>query len=98
MTQHRRSTGDVLRLPFAREGLGSLGFRFGDNTLWIDHVPSYGRSRCMATDPHCRRRRHRPPTCYRGVPLREEVEPYADVEGYWISDPSGVIIRLSPPE
>jgi predicted enzyme related to lactoylglutathione lyase len=87
---------DVLRLPFAGEELGSPGFRFGNDTLWIDHVPRYARSdvwlqiRTGDVDDAARR------LASTGVPLREEIEPYDDVEGYWISDPSGVILRLSP--
>jgi hypothetical protein len=87
---------DVLRLPFVGEELGSPGFAFGGNTLWVDHVPRYGRSdawlQLRAADVHDVARR----LAAQGVPLREEVEPYDDVEGYWISDPSGVILRLSP--
>jgi hypothetical protein len=87
---------DTLRLPFAREELGSPGFEFGENTLWLDHVPRYARSdvwiQVRATDVDDVAVR----LAASGVPMREEVEPHDDVPGYWISDPSGVVIRLSP--
>lgn len=87
---------DVLRLPFAREELGSPGFEFGANTLWLDHVPRYARSdvwlQLQADDVDDIAGR----LASQGVPLREEVEPYDDVPGHWLSDPSGVVIRLSP--
>jgi catechol 2,3-dioxygenase-like lactoylglutathione lyase family enzyme len=87
---------DLLGLPDAGEELGSPGFRFGANTLWIDHVPRYARSdvwlqvRTPDVDAAADR------LAAAAVPFREEVEPYDDLPGYWISDPSGVIIRLSP--
>jgi hypothetical protein len=87
---------DTLCLPFEREEFGSSAFDFGENTLSLDHVPpqrplgrpdpgACRRCRGRRRAPHCRRR-----------PLREEVEPHDDVPGYWISDPVGVVIRLSP--
>ena len=87
---------DTLGLPFARHELGSPGFEFGRNTLWLDHVPRYARSdvwiqvRTADVDEVAAR------LAAQGVPIREEVEPYDDVPGHWISDPSGVVIRLSP--
>jgi catechol 2,3-dioxygenase-like lactoylglutathione lyase family enzyme len=87
---------DVLQLPYAGEELGSPGFEFGDDTLWVDHRPAYPRSdvwlqiRTADVDGWATR------LAAEGVPMREEVEPYEDVPGYWISDPSGVVIRLSP--
>jgi hypothetical protein len=88
---------DLLGLPFAGEEFGSPGFRFGQNTLWVDHVPRYARSdvwlqvRANDVDEAASR------LAASGVPIREEVEPYDDVPGHWISDPAGTIIRLSPP-
>jgi hypothetical protein len=89
---------DTLQLPSAGEELGSPGFEFGGDTLWIDHRPTYPRSdvwlQIHAADVDAVAAE----LASDGVPLREEVEPYDDVPGYWISDPSGVVIRLSPPE
>jgi len=87
---------DTLGLRFVREELGSPGFEFGSDTLWIDHVPRYPKSdvwlQVFADEIDGAAELMRS----HGVPLREEVEPYDDVLGFWISDPSGTIIRLSP--
>jgi hypothetical protein len=70
---------DVLRLPFTGEDLGSPGFEFGANTLWLDHISRYARSdvwlqvRTADVDGAAAR------LAQQGVPLREEIEPYDDV-------------------
>jgi catechol 2,3-dioxygenase-like lactoylglutathione lyase family enzyme len=87
---------DTLGLPFAYQEVGSPGFEFGTSTLWLDHVPHYARSdvwiQVRAADVDDVATRLAAP----GVPMREEVEPHDDVPGCWISDPAGVVIRLSP--
>lgn len=69
----------------------SVGFRFGDMTLWIDRVPHQSRSdvwlELFTEDPDAALARL-------ASPQRDELEPLDTVTGHWTSDPAGTVLLV----
>lgn len=69
----------------------SVGFSFGDMTLWIDRVPHQGQSdvwlELFTDDPDGALERL-------GSPKRDELEPLDTVTGHWTSDPAGTVLLI----
>lgn len=93
---------DVLGMPLlgrsdASEAFpeGSPGFDFGGRRLWVDEMPTYTHAAVWlqvhtpdleGAVEHVRRA---------GMPVRDELEPFGDFPGHWISDPAGNVLALT---
>ena len=83
---------DTLGLPVIEEEADGCIFQFGPNRLWVDKVPNLSHPdiwlELETNDTEAAAaylRNH-------GVPRRDEVEQLReDFDGFWISDPAGVI-------
>lgn len=85
---------DRVGLEVVRELDASIGFRFGEMTLWVDRVPHQSQvdvwlelfsddpARAIAT---------------LASPRRDELEPLDGVVGHWTSDPAGTVLLVRQP-
>ena len=82
---------DKVGLTVTRELDTSIGFEFGNMTLWIDRVPQQSQTDVWIDlfddDPDAALSRL-------GSPIRDELEPLTNVVGHWTSDPAGTVILL----
>ncbi|MDD9741360.1 hypothetical protein PVW47_16375 [Marinovum sp. SP66] len=82
---------DKVGLTVTRELDTSIGFEFGNMTLWIDRVPQQSQTdvwiELFDDDPDAALSRL-------GSPSRDELEPLTNVVGHWTSDPAGTVILL----
>ena len=82
---------DRVGLPITNELTNSVGFSFGDVTLWIDRVERQSQVdvwlELFTDDPDAALR-------HLESPKRDELEPLDDVNGHWTSDPAGVILLV----
>lgn len=82
---------DRVGLDVSRELRDSIGFRFGDMTLWIDRVAHQSQSdvwlELFAEDPDAALARL-------ASPQRDELEPLDSVTGHWTSDPAGTVLLV----
>lgn len=82
---------DRVGLTVIRQLTNSVGFAFGEMTLWIDRVERQSQVdvwlELFTADPG-RALEHL------GSPKRDELEPLDDVTGHWTSDPAGVIVLV----
>lgn len=69
----------------------SIGFEFGDMTLWIDRVDKQSQ-----VDVWLELFTDEPDLALEQLksPKRDELEPLDDVNGHWTSDPAGVVLLL----
>ncbi|MFN7025921.1 MAG: hypothetical protein ACK4QP_15685 [Pseudorhizobium sp.] len=78
-------------LEVVKELANSIGFAFGNITLWIDRVERQSQVdvwlEIFTSDPD-RALEHL------GGPRRDELEPLDDVNGHWTSDPAGVVLLV----
>ena len=85
---------DRVGLEVARELEASIGFRFGDFTLWIDRVPHQSQGdvwlELFTDDPDGALSKL-------GSPNRDELEPLDSVTGHWTSDPAGTVLLVRRP-
>ena len=69
----------------------SIGFEFGEMTLWIDRVPHQSKGdvwlELFSDDPDDALTRL-------GSPQRDELEPLDGVTGHWTSDPAGTVLLV----
>lgn len=82
---------DKVGLPVKKELKVSVGFTFGDMTLWIDRVEKQSQVDVwleLFTDDPDQALKHL------GSPLRDELEPLDEVNGHWTSDPAGVVLLV----
>lgn len=82
---------DKVGLPVKKELKASVGFTFGDMTLWIDRVEKQSQVDVwleLFTDDPDQALKHL------GSPLRDELEPLDEVNGHWTSDPAGVVLLV----
>lgn len=78
-------------LIVVKELANSIGFAFGEMTLWIDRVERQSQVDVwleLFTDDPDRALEHLE------SPRRDELEPLEDVNGHWTSDPAGVVLLL----
>ncbi|MFN3209672.1 MAG: hypothetical protein ACE369_11885 [Roseovarius sp.] len=82
---------DRVGLTVSRVLEASVGFGFGDMTLWIDRVPHQSRGdvwlELFADAPGAA-------LAALGSPQRDGLEPLTGVTGHWTSDPAGTVILL----
>lgn len=82
---------DRVGLPVNRTLRDSVGFGFGEITLWIDRVPHQSQTdiwlELFTDDPDAA-------LAELQGPQRDELEPLDSVEGQWTSDPAGVVLLL----
>lgn len=85
---------DRAALDVVREGVDSIGFRFGEMTLWIDRVPHQSRGdvwlELFSDDPSAA-------LDHLQSPRRDELEPLDGVTGHWTSDPAGTVVLVREP-
>lgn len=69
----------------------SIGFEFGEMTLWLDRVEKQSQ-----TDVWLELFSDDPDTAIEqlGGPARDYLEPLDSVEGYWTNDPAGVVLLV----
>ena len=83
---------DTLALPVVEEVENGVTFQFGAVRLWIDKVPNISHPDIwleLATNDTQSAARYLKVS---GVPRRDEVEElHEDFDGFFISDPSGVV-------
>ncbi|GIO28331.1 hypothetical protein [Ornithinibacillus bavariensis] len=87
---------EVLKLPYLGFMSESHAFQFGDATLWLDCMENYSQQDVwleIQTDnvqiaEEYLHENH--------IHRRDEVEVHENSAGYWISDPSGTILRVNP--
>jgi hypothetical protein len=83
---------DTLRLPLLEEEEAGCIFQFGPVRLWLDKVPNLSHPDVwleIQTDDTQSAARY---LKIHGVPRRDEVENlHEDFDGFFISDPSGMI-------
>jgi catechol 2,3-dioxygenase-like lactoylglutathione lyase family enzyme len=83
---------DTLALPVIEEVENGVTFQFGPVRLWIDKVPNISQPDIwleIATNDTQSAARY---LKVNGVPRRDEVEElHEDFDGFFISDPSGVV-------
>jgi hypothetical protein len=75
-----------------RQELGaSIGFAWGEMTLWVDRVDAQSQVdvwlELIADDPDAALSRL-------GSPQRDELEPLDGVAGHWTSDPAGTVLLV----
>ena len=77
---------DRVGLPVRRMLTDSVGFEFGQMTLWIDRVEKQSQTdvwlELFTDNPDAAVDRL-------GGPVRDYLEPLEGVEGHWTSDPAG---------
>lgn len=82
---------DRVGLEVIRTMQDSVGFRFGDMTLWIDRVRHQSQSdvwlELFSDDPTAA-------LTMLGSPRRDELEPLDSVTGRWTSDPAGTVLLV----
>lgn len=82
---------DKVGLKVAKELTNSVGFAFGNMTLWIDRVEKQSQVDVwleLFTDDPDRALEHLE------SPQRDELEPLDEVNGHWTSDPAGVVLLV----
>lgn len=86
---------DVIKLPYLGFSHGSHSFQLGQSTLWLDCMDNYSQQdvwlEIQTGDPAAAAaylQEHQ-------ISRRDEVEPYENSSGYWISDPCGTILRVN---
>lgn len=82
---------DKVGLQIAKELANSVGFAFGNMTLWIDKVERQSQVDVwleLFTEDPDRALNHLE------SPRRDELEPLDGVTGHWTSDPAGVVLLL----
>ncbi len=69
----------------------SIGFEFGEMTLWLDRVEKQSQ-----TDVWLEIFSDDPDTAIEqlGGPARDYLEPLDSVEGHWTNDPAGVVLLV----
>ena len=82
---------DRVGLPIKKTLAESVGFEFGDMTLWIDRVEKQSQ-----TDVWLELFSEDPGTAVEqlGGPVRDYLEPLDSVEGHWTNDPAGVVLLV----
>lgn len=76
----------------------SVGFVFGANQLWIDRVDRFSQSEVWLELSVADVRGAADRLEAAGVVRRDEIEPLGDdFEGFWITNPAGVIHMVSKP-
>ncbi len=86
---------DKLGLSVTKTLENSVGFAFGEMTLWIDRVATQSQTDVwleLFTDAPDEALRHLE------SPKRDTLEPLVGVNGHWTSDPAGVILLLRKPD
>ncbi|MEM6464766.1 MAG: hypothetical protein AAF724_22940 [Pseudomonadota bacterium] len=82
---------DKVWLAVRKQLADSIGFAFGDMTLWIDRVKTQSQVdvwlELFTDDPENS-------LSSLGSPKRDEIEPLNGVDGHWTSDPAGVVLLL----
>lgn len=85
---------DRVGLDVVRELEASIGFRFGEMTLWIDRVSHQSQAdvwlELFSDDPDGA-------IDVLASPRRDELEPLDDVVGHWTSDPAGTVLLVRRP-
>lgn len=82
---------DRVGLEVVRTMQDSVGFHFGEMTLWIDRVRHQSQAdvwlELFSDDPSAALSKL-------GSPLRDELEPLDSVTGHWTSDPAGTVLLV----
>lgn len=82
---------DKVGLKVAKTLTNSVGFFFGNMTLWIDRVERQSQVdvwlELFTDDPDGA-------IAHLEGPQRDELEPLDDVNGHWTSDPAGVVLLV----
>lgn len=85
---------DRVGLTIVKELASSVGFAFGEMTLWIDRVDTQSQVdiwlELFTDDPGGA-------LATLGGPKRDELEPLDGVDGHWTSDPAGVVLLVRKP-
>lgn len=82
---------DRVGLPVTRTTANSVGFAFGELTLWIDRVPHQSQQDVwleLLSDAPAEA------LAKLGSPRRDELEPLDGVTGHWTSDPAGTVLLV----
>ncbi len=83
---------DTLGLPLIEEEADGCIFQFGPNRLWIDRVPNLSHPDIWLELETNDTEAAASYLKINGIPRRDEVEQLReDFDGFWISDPAGVI-------
>jgi hypothetical protein len=86
---------EILKLPYLGFTSGSHAFQFGSNTLWLDCMENYSQQDVWLEITAADVEKVSNYLEENGVSRRDEVEVYENSKGYWISDPSGSILRVN---
>jgi len=82
---------DRVGLPIKKTLKESIGFEFGEMTLWIDRVERQSQTdvwlELFTDDPNAAVDRL-------GSPVRDSLEPLGGVEGHWTNDLAGVVLLV----
>lgn len=82
---------DRVGLPIKKTLKESVGFEFGEMTLWIDRVEKQSQTdvwlELFTDDPDVAVERLE-------SPVRDSLEALDGVEGHWTNDPAGVVLLV----
>jgi hypothetical protein len=82
---------DRVGLKITQQSSETVAFAFGEFTLWIDRVEKQSQVdvwlELFTDDPDSA-------LAHLGGPMRAELEPLNEVDGYWTSDPAGVVLLV----
>lgn len=74
----------------------SHAFRLGLSTLWLDCMDNYSQQDVWLEFKTADVNRAAHYFQENDIPRRDEVEVHENSPGFWISDPCGTILRVSP--
>lgn len=87
---------EVLKLLYLGDMSDSHAFQFGDFTLWLDCMDNYAQQDVwleIQTDNVTSAATY---LAENQIDRRDEIELHEKLDGFWISDPSGTILRVNP--
>lgn len=89
---------EIISLPYLGFISASHAFQFGEITLWLDCMENYSRQDVWLEIQTNDRTAAAEYFQEKHIDRRDEVEIHENSEGYWISDPSGTILRVDSEE
>lgn len=86
---------EVIELPYLGFISESHAFQFGDATLWLDCMDNYSQQDVWLEIQTDHMKAAADYLKENHINRRDEVEVHENSDGYWISDPSGTILRVN---
>ncbi|WP_230504288.1 hypothetical protein [Sutcliffiella rhizosphaerae] len=87
---------EVIKLPYLGFVSESHAFQFGGVTLWLDCMDNYSQQDVWLEIETDNVKTAAEYLKENNIDRRDEVEVHENSKGYWISDPSGTILRVNP--